>query len=166
MLEKSPPTGVSCSAKSEDNLGVLEATLLGPDDSPYAGGTFNLDIRIPDRYPFEPPEVSFITKIYHPNIDESGRICLDILKPKPSGNWKPCLNLSSVLTCIRLLMSSPNPDDPLIADIAAEYKFSKPLFLEKAKDYTKKFGQGSGPKRKTSGDAKNDDEPPRKSQAK
>ena len=56
MLEKSPPTGVSCSAKSEDNLGVLEATLLGPDDSPYAGGTFNLDIRIPDRYPFEPPE--------------------------------------------------------------------------------------------------------------
>lgn len=140
MLEKSPPTGVSCWLKSEGDLSVLGATILGPDESPYVGGSFSLDIRVPQRYPFEPPEVTFATKIYHPNIDEQGRICLDILKPQPSGGWKPCLNISSVLTCIRLLMSQPNPDDPLIAEIASEFKHNKSLFLDKAKDWTKKYG--------------------------
>lgn len=151
MLEKSPPTGICCWAKNDDDLGVLEATILGPEESPYQGGTFNLGIRIPDRYPFEPPEVTFTTKVYHPNIDENGRICLDILKPRgPSGGWKPCLNLGSVLTCIRLLMAQPNPDDPLMAEIANEFKHNKSLYLDKAKDWTSKYGkpEGSDLKRK------------------
>ena len=66
-----------------------------------------------------PPKVRFLTRVYHPNIDTAGRICLDLLKMPPSGSWRPLHNIASVLTSIRLLLSSPNPDDPLMIDIAS-----------------------------------------------
>jgi ubiquitin-conjugating enzyme E2 T len=61
----------------------------------------------------------FITPIYHPNIDEAGRICADILKMPPAGNWVPALNLSTVLLALSGLMSEPNPEDPLEMDIVS-----------------------------------------------
>ena len=81
---QNPPTGVSCWPKSEGSVEELEGCITGPEDSPYAKGHFKLNIRVPERYPFEPPQIHFETKIYHPNIDTSGRICLDILKVQPS----------------------------------------------------------------------------------
>lgn len=69
------------------------------------------------RYPFEPPKVRFETPIYHPNIDNAGRICLDTLKMRPKGSWLPSINLCTLLTTIRLLMAEPNPDDGLMPDI-------------------------------------------------
>ena len=69
-------------------------------------------------YPFEPPLIKFITKVYHPNIDNtSGAICMDLLKMPPKGNWRPAINLSSLLTSVQLLLGDPNPNDPLDADI-------------------------------------------------
>ena len=65
----------------------------------------------------EPPKLRFLTPIYHPNIDSAGRICLDSLKMPPKGAWKPPLNLSTLLTTVQLLMSEPNPEDPLMTDI-------------------------------------------------
>lgn len=59
------------------------AVIRGADDTPYAGGSFNLSVAMPQRYPFEPPKVHFVTPIYHPNIDSAGRICLDILNMPP-----------------------------------------------------------------------------------
>ena len=67
----------------------------------------------------EPPKMQFITPIYHPNIDNAGRICLDSLKMPPKGAWKPSLNLSTLLTTVQLLMTEPNPDDPLMSDIVS-----------------------------------------------
>ncbi len=69
-----------------------QASILGPDNSPYAGGKFNLDILFPPDYPFKPPKVSFITRIYHCNINANGVICLDILKDQ----WSPALTISKV----------------------------------------------------------------------
>eukprot|EP00494_Astrolonche_serrata_P012608 UN12712 len=57
-------------------------TIKGPDDTAYAGGIFNVDINIPSQYPFAPPKMKFITKVWHPNVStQTGAICLDILKP-------------------------------------------------------------------------------------
>jgi ubiquitin-protein ligase len=60
-----------------DWIGVV--VISGPEQTPYSGGLFKLQITIPERYPFEPPKVRFDTPIYHPNIDTGGRICLNIL---------------------------------------------------------------------------------------
>ena len=133
-LKKDPPYGVSCWPK-EGRIDCLEAKLVGAKETAYEGGVFKLEIRLPDRYPFEPPQVKFITKIYHPNIDSAGRICLDVLKSPPQGSWKPSQNLSTILISIQLLLSEPNPDDGLMADISQEYKQNRPAFLKKAKEW-------------------------------
>ncbi|KAH8555347.1 ubiquitin-conjugating enzyme/RWD-like protein [Umbelopsis sp. PMI_123] len=118
MLEHEPPPGIIC-YPVEDDCTHLEAHIKGPVDSPFEIGTFKLDIQIPQRYPFDPPQMRFITPIYHPNIDEAGRICADILKMPPAGNWVPALNLSTVLLALSGLMSEPNPDDPLEMEIVS-----------------------------------------------
>ncbi|KAG4104728.1 ubiquitin-conjugating enzyme/RWD-like protein [Neocallimastix lanati (nom. inval.)] len=138
MLEEEPPHGIYC-WPSETNIRHLYAQIRGYEKTPYENGIFKLDINIPDRYPFEPPHIQFKTPIYHPNVDNDGRICLDILKLPPKGSWKPSLNISTVLTSISVLMQDPNPDDPLLTEIANEYKSNYPLFVMKAKDYTKKY---------------------------
>ncbi|XP_064602953.1 ubiquitin-conjugating enzyme E2 T-like [Liolophura sinensis] len=140
LLTQSPPPGVSCWAKT-DKLDFLEAQILGAEDTPYHNGLFKLEIQIPERYPFEPPKVSFITPIYHPNIDSAGRICLDILKLPPKGAWRPSLNISTVLTSLQLLMAEPNPEDPLMTEISDEFKYNKALFLQHAKEWTLKHAK-------------------------
>lgn len=87
----------------------------------------------------QPPHIQFQTRIYHPNVDAVGRICLDVIKSAPDGSWSPTKNLKGALIAIRMLMSDPNPDDPLDVDIAAEYKQNSVLFDFKAREMTAKF---------------------------
>nr|KAF6395679.1 ubiquitin conjugating enzyme E2 T [Rousettus aegyptiacus] len=117
LLATEPPPGITCwqDAHTDD----LRAQILGGADTPYEKGVFKLEVVIPERYPFEPPQIRFLTPIYHPNIDSAGRICLDILKLPPKGAWRPSLSIATVLTSIQLLMSEPNPDDPLVADVVS-----------------------------------------------
>ncbi|NWI88870.1 UBE2T enzyme, partial [Pitta sordida] len=112
--------------------------ILGGADTPYEKGIFNLEILVPERYPFEPPKIRFLTPIYHPNIDSAGRICLDVLKLPPKGAWRPSLNICTLLSSIQLLMAEPNPDDPLMADISSEYKHNRQLFLLRAREWTER----------------------------
>ncbi|KAG9269923.1 ubiquitin-conjugating enzyme E2 T [Astyanax mexicanus] len=138
LLNTEPPPGIHCSF-SEENLENIQAQIIGGSGTPFEGGVFNLEIKVPDRYPFEPPQVRFLTPIYHPNIDSAGRICLDALKLPPKGAWRPSLNISTVLSSIQLLMAEPNPDDPLMADISSEFKYSRAVYLEKARKWTEKY---------------------------
>ncbi|XP_027557672.1 ubiquitin-conjugating enzyme E2 T isoform X2 [Neopelma chrysocephalum] len=82
LLSAEPPPGISC-WHSGHGTGELRAQILGGADTPYEKGIFNLEIIVPERYPFEPPKIRFLTPIYHPNIDSAGRICLDVLKLPP-----------------------------------------------------------------------------------
>ncbi|XP_009879632.1 PREDICTED: ubiquitin-conjugating enzyme E2 T [Charadrius vociferus] len=138
LLTAEPPPGITC-WQNENQLDDLRAQILGGADTPYEKGIFNLEIVVPERYPFEPPKIRFLTPIYHPNIDSAGRICLDVLKLPPKGAWRPSLNISTLLTSIQLLMAEPNPDDPLMADISSEYKYNKQLFLLNAREWTEKY---------------------------
>lgn len=109
--------------------------LLLQEESPYAGGVFFLNIHFPADYPFKPPKITFTTKVYHPNINRNGSICLDILKDQ----WSPALTISRVLLSISSLLTDPNPDDPLDPEIAHIYKTNKPKFEATAKDWTAKY---------------------------
>ncbi|XP_017773412.1 PREDICTED: ubiquitin-conjugating enzyme E2 T-like [Nicrophorus vespilloides] len=137
-LEEAPPPGISVSAK-ENKLNLLEAQILGPPDSPYANSLFNLEILIPDNYPFTPPSIKFLTKVYHPNIDDNGRICLDLIKMPPKGGWKPTIGIENLLIATRMLLENPNPNDPLMADIAAEFINDPKEFEKKAKEHCKLY---------------------------
>lgn len=130
-LVKNPPT--NCSAGTvNDDLFHWRASITGPEDTPYFGGIFSLDIHFPTDYPFKAPKMNFITKIYHPNINAAGSICVDILRE----NWSPALTISKVLLSVSSLMNDPNPNDPLDVDIADQYKNNKKLFEETAKTWT------------------------------
>lgn len=132
-LEKDPP--VSCSAgPAGDDLFHWTATIMGPEKSPFEGGVFFLNIHFPPDYPFKPPKVTFTTKIYHPNINANGGICLDILKDK----WSPALTISKLLLSICSLLCDPNPDDPLVPEIANLYKTDKARYEAVAREWTKK----------------------------
>ena len=122
-----------------DNLFEWEVFILGPIETPYEGGVFNLSISIPSNYPFKPPMVIFKTKIYHPNINIAGSICLDILKDQ----WSPALNISKVLLSICSLLSDPNPNDPLAPDIANIYKTNKEQFDINAREFTLRYANGN-----------------------
>ena len=93
-----------------DLKSCFQATILGPTDSPFEGGVFFLNIHFPTDYPFKPPKFAFTTRIYHPNINSNGAICLDILRSQ----WSPALTVAKVLLSICSLLCDPNPDDPLV----------------------------------------------------
>ncbi|KAI5963986.1 SPT7 [Candida margitis] len=132
-LGRDPPS--SCSAGPVgDDLYHWQASIMGPPDSPYAGGVFFLSIHFPTDYPFKPPKIAFTTKIYHPNINSNGNICLDILKDQ----WSPALTISKVLLSICSLLTDANPDDPLVPEIAHIYKQDRKKYEATAKEWTKK----------------------------
>ena len=136
-LMKDPPANCSAGPVGDD-IFHWQATLMGPGESPFEGGVFFLDINFPSDYPYKPPRVTFSTKIYHPNINSSGGICLDILKDQ----WSPALTISKVLISICSLLDDPNPDDPLVPSIAELYKRDKAEYFLKAKTYTLQFASG------------------------
>jgi len=129
-----PPANCSAGPVGDD-LFRWQATLMGPGDSPYAGGIFFLNIIFPMDYPFKPPKINFKTKMYHPNINENGSICLDILKDQ----WSPALTISKVLLSIMSLLTDPNPDDPLVPEIAKLYKSDRAKYNATARDWTIKY---------------------------
>ena len=114
---------------------MWEATIIGPEKTPYEGGVFKLEICFPDTYPFKPPKVKFKTRIYHPNINKYGSICLDILNK----SWSPALTTSKLLLSISSLLSDPNADDPLDVSAADLYNTNKEEFFNLAKNYTIKY---------------------------
>ena len=134
QLKLNPPC--NCSAGPvDDNLMKWTASIIGPSDSPYSGGLFNLNIDFSDKYPFKPPKVMFTTKIYHPNISFNGSICLDLLKYQ----WSPALTISKLLLSICSLLTDPNPDDPLVPSIADVYINNREKFKETARQWTQTY---------------------------
>ncbi|KAI0981804.1 hypothetical protein GJ496_011707 [Pomphorhynchus laevis] len=134
-LEKDPPANCSAGPVNDNDLFHWQATIIGPSDSAYSSGVFTLSISFPADYPFKPPKIAFLTKIYHPNINMNGSICLDILR----GQWSPALTISKVLLSISSLLCDPNPDDPLVPEIAQLYKTNRNEYNKIAKDWTRRF---------------------------
>uniref|UniRef100_A0A8V0ZZ58 E2 ubiquitin-conjugating enzyme n=1 Tax=Gallus gallus TaxID=9031 RepID=A0A8V0ZZ58_CHICK len=166
-----------CGMKNFRNIQVDEANLLTwqglivPDNPPYDKGAFRIEINFPAEYPFKPPKITFKTKIYHPNIDEKGQVCLPVISAE---NWKPatktdqgeavcetpcsairragCSVLGKILCCafwsllrviqsLIALVNDPQPEHPLRADLAEEYSKDRKKFCKNAEEFTKKYGE-------------------------
>jgi len=118
-----------------DNLYKWKVTVVGPDKTPYEKGFFQIELEIPTEYPFKPPKLKFVTKIYHPNVKSDGGFCTPILAEE----WSPQLKLSDVLKEVDKVLRDPNPDNPLEPDIANQYKTDKKAFIKAATEHTKKY---------------------------
>lgn len=104
---------------------ILNFTLtLTPDEGLYKSGTFSFSFAIPPTFPHEPPKVKCQQKIYHPNIDLEGNVCLNILRE----DWKPVLNLNAVIVGLQFLFLEPNASDPLNKDAAADLQSDRDRF--------------------------------------
>ena len=133
-IKTEPPSNCSAGPIGEE-LTKWEASIIGPSDSPYAGGVFKLSIDFTDKYPFKPPKVKFITRIYHPNINSYGSICLDILNV----NWSPALTVTKLLLSISSLLNDPNPKDPLVKSIADMYEKNRNEYNKRAREFTLRY---------------------------
>uniref|UniRef100_A0A7S3NI41 E2 ubiquitin-conjugating enzyme n=1 Tax=Aureoumbra lagunensis TaxID=44058 RepID=A0A7S3NI41_9STRA len=138
-LQRDTKSGVLVELKSDD-LQELQGTIKGPEGTPYEGGTYKISIQIPKGYPFEPPKMKFLTKIWHPNISsQTGAICLDILKDQ----WSPALTIKTALLSLQALLCSPEPDDPQDAQVATMYLNNYEKFSQTAKFWTATYAQAS-----------------------
>ena len=137
QFNEEPPEGFSAGPVDDSDMFKWEASITGPEESPYEGGTFQLSMEFPKDYPYKPPKVEFTTKVYHPNVKNTGTICLDILKDA----WSPDISVGKILLAIQNLLINPNIDHPLEAEIANLYKSDKAAYDAKAKEWTEKYAQ-------------------------
>ena len=117
-LNKNPIDNIGAGPIAEEDLFHWQATMIGPDGSPYEGGVFFLNIQFPTEYPFRPPKINFTTRIYHPNINQNGTICLSILKDQ----WSPALTISKALALIYRRFTEFDIEDYLVPEAANLYK--------------------------------------------
>ena len=100
-------------APVDGNLYQWAGAIRGPEDTPYAGGLFRIEVVVPSSYPLAAPNFRFVTTIFHPNVHrDTGEICIDILKSA----WSPAWTLQSTCRAIIVLLSHPEPDSPLNCD--------------------------------------------------
>jgi len=135
-IQRDPVCLCTAEPKGED-LFEWEARIRGPPNTPYENGVFRLKIDFPVDYPFKPPKVQFVTRLYHCNVNATGNICLDILKDQ----WSPALTISKLLLSITSLMNDPNPDDPLMPDIAELFTKDRKRHDETAREWVKLYAQ-------------------------
>eukprot|EP01025_Chloroclados_australasicus_P000620 TRINITY_DN10262_c2_g1_i1.p1 TRINITY_DN10262_c2_g1~~TRINITY_DN10262_c2_g1_i1.p1 ORF type:complete len:200 (-),score=9.27 TRINITY_DN10262_c2_g1_i1:147-746(-) len=137
---KDKGSGVAVDVISEDNFHRLQGRITGPKDSCYEGGTFLVDIELSSQYPYVPPKMKFITKVWHPNVSsQTGAICLDILKDQ----WSPALGIKTALLSLQLLFQCPEPDDPQDAVVAKQFISNRPEFERQARQWTKLYANST-----------------------
>ena len=137
-FENDPPSNCSAGPIGDDMF-TWRATITGPADSPYQSAVYFLKIVFSKNYPFKPPKITFETKIYHCNINDKGGISLCILRD----NWSPALTVAKCLLSICSLLTDPNPDDPLVPEIAKLYKTNRRKHDFTANEWARKYA-GAG----------------------
>ncbi|KAL8274557.1 hypothetical protein Esti_001523 [Eimeria stiedai] len=126
--------------KWDNDISHWKGRIKGPLDTPYEGGVFFLDINIPADYPYNPPKISFVTKVWHPNVSsQTGAICLDILKHE----WSPALSIRTALLSIQAMLADPVPTDPQDAEVAKMLIENPDLFQKTARFVSKTFAMSS-----------------------
>lgn len=123
LTELDLPKSIKLSFPDPSNLYVFNLSII-PQEGYYKQGKFNFKVEISNDFPITPPKIRCLNRIYHPNIDLEGNVCLNILRE----DWSPVLNLNSILIGLNFLFLEPNPNDPLNKDSANVLVKNKRLF--------------------------------------
>ena len=137
QLQKDPilSLGATVGLPDPNNIFHWNISLLGPQDTPYAGGMFFLTADFPDDYPNTKPEIKFTNKIYHLNVrDGDGHICISTLN-----QWVKGTPMVSVISAIFALFYEQNPYSPYSLTMAAQYKLNRKEFNRVAAEWTRKY---------------------------
>lgn len=130
-LQEEPVEGFRVKLVNEDNLVEWEVALFGPPDTLYEGGYFKAHVKFPADYPYSPPSIRFLTKVWHPNVYENGDLCISILHPPiddpqsgelPCERWNPTQNVRTVLLSVISLLNEPNTSSPANVDASVMYR--------------------------------------------
>ncbi|XP_070537295.1 ubiquitin-conjugating enzyme E2 C-like [Ptychodera flava] len=120
-----------------DNIFKWVGTIHGAEGTVYEGLQYKLSLDFPSNYPYSAPVVKFVTPCYHPNVDQYGNICLDILKEK----WSALYDVRTILLSIQSLLAEPNNESPLNLNAAElwenQTEYKKFLHEKYAKEVTK-----------------------------
>lgn len=133
-IVENPPPGISAGLVNDNNLFVWSAIICGPDDTPYEGGAFEVEVNFPSNYPNSPPKVRFLCEMFHPNIYSSGNVCLDVIGDR----WKPTFTASSVLYAIQNMLGDPNPESPANSEAKRLFCEDKVEFARRVKNTIKR----------------------------
>ena len=133
--------GVTIGLNDENNIFGWSATLQGPKDTGYKGGIFLLDINFPENYPESPPEILFVTPIYHLNINSSSQTGISVGKVycNSLNNWKNYFTMRKIFPEIFVLLYKNNPDCGYDSEKNKEFRCNRTLFEQKVKYFTKKY---------------------------
>ncbi|CAN8102401.1 unnamed protein product [Discula destructiva] len=132
-MQTDPPAGVSASPVP-DNVMTWNAVIIGPADTPFEDGTFRLVMHFDEQYPNKPPQVKFISTMFHPNVYATGDLCLDILQNR----WSPTYDVAAVLTSIQSLLNDPNTGSPANVEASNLYKDNRKEYTKRVRETVEK----------------------------
>lgn len=130
-INDEPVEGFQVRLANDDNIFEWQVAIFGPPGTLYEGGYFKALMKFPHDYPYSPPTVKFLTKMWHPNIYENGEVCISILHPPvddpqsgelPSERWNPTQNVRTILLSIISLLNEPNTFSPANVDASVAFR--------------------------------------------
>lgn len=130
-IQKEPVEGFQVRLPDDSNIFMWEVAIFGPPETLYEGGYFKAQMKFPPDYPYSPPSVKFLTKMWHPNVYENGSVCISILHPPnddptsgelASERWNPTQNVRTILMSIISLLNEPNTFSPANVDASVCFR--------------------------------------------
>ncbi|XP_005094850.1 ubiquitin-conjugating enzyme E2 R2 [Aplysia californica] len=130
-IQAEPVEGFRVKLVNDDNIFEWEVAIFGPPGTLYEGGYFKAHMKFPPDYPYSPPSVRFISKMWHPNVYENGEVCISILHPPvddpqsgelPSERWNPTQTVRTILLSVISLLNEPNTFSPANVDASVMFR--------------------------------------------
>ena len=147
-LSKNPPDGVSIGLGEDDNIFEWEVLMIGPADTFYEEGFFKAKLVFPQDFPNNPPKMTFLTEILHPNVYQGGDVCISILHPPGDDphnpqelaieRWRPILGVEAVIVSVISMLADPNDDSPANVEAAVMWREDRAAFKKKCRSLVRK----------------------------
>ena len=145
-LQNAEEIGASVGLIDDDDLFNWSIIFEGPQDTLYESGFFKAVLKFPSDYPNNPPEMKFVTEMWHPNIYPDGKVCISILHPpgedehneqeSADERWRPILGVESIIISVISMLNDPNIESPANLDASVQFKDDLPAYKKKVKKLT------------------------------